>query len=127
MRKKSKRKERKVEEKVAQTTIPTETGPPGILTNAPDGSLTLRPFPDDLLDEAEQEPDHIDLAEYWRVIAKLREKGLTFREVADWLSQRGVDADHNAVYRVYSKHLTPDQIMVEADREEREKNLLMEL
>ena len=107
--------------------VPEMTPLPGIITDGPDGRLTLRPFPDDLLEEAEQEADHIDLAEYWRVIAKLREKGLTFREIADWLTERNVDADHNAVYRVYTKHLTSEQIAVEADREKREENLMMEL
>jgi transposase-like protein len=75
-------------------------------------------FPDDLLEEAEQEPNHLDLDEYWQVIAKLREKGLTFREVAEWLAERNVHADHNAIYRVYTKHLSPDQ----AEAEERERD-----
>jgi hypothetical protein len=95
--------------------------------DSPEGGLTLRPFPGDLLEVAEREPDHLDLAEYWEVIAKLRAKGFTFREIAQWLSERNVDADHNAVYRVYTKYLTMDQIAVESDREERERKIRGEL
>jgi hypothetical protein len=91
---------------------------PGAANGAPDAKANLRPFPDDLLEEAEQEPNHLDLDEYWQVIAKLREKGLTFREVADWLAERNVHADHNAIYRVYTKHLSPDQ----GEAEERERD-----
>jgi hypothetical protein len=90
----------------------------GAATVRPDANSSLRPFPDDLLEEAEQEPNHLDLDEYWQVIAKLREKGLTFREVAEWLAERNVHADHNAIYRVYTKHLSPDQ----AEAEERERD-----
>ncbi len=89
---------------------------PGAATVKADANSHLRPFPDDLLEEAEQEPNHLDLDEYWQVIAKLREKGLTFREIADWLAERNVDADHNAIYRVYTKHLSSDQ----AEPKERE-------
>jgi len=99
----------------------------GIIMDSPEGGLTLRPFPGDLLEVAEREPDHLDLAEYWEVIAKLRAKGFTFREIAQWLSERNVDADHNAVYRVYTKYLTMDQIAVESDREERERKIRGEL
>lgn len=80
---------------------------PGAATGKPDANSNLRPFPDDLLEEAEQEPNHLDLDEYWQVLAKLREKGLTFREISDWLAERNVHADHNAIYRVYTKHLSP--------------------
>jgi hypothetical protein len=106
---------------------PQSNGPPGILTDGPDGKLTIRPFPDDLLNEAEQEPDHTDLAEYWRVIGKLREKGLTFREIAEWLSERNIDADRNAVYRVYMKYVSDEEIaVVESDLEKREIELRTE-
>jgi hypothetical protein len=90
-------------------------GPAIVKSEAPSN---LRPFPNDLLEEAEQEPNHLDLDEYWQVIAKLREKGLTFREIAEWLAERNVHADHNAIYRVYTKHLSPDQ----AEAEERERD-----
>ncbi|HEX3716568.1 MAG TPA: hypothetical protein VH595_01260 [Verrucomicrobiae bacterium] len=91
---------------------------PGAATAKANANSNLRPFSDDLLEEAEQEPNHLDLDEYWQVIAKLREKGLTFREVAEWLAERNVHADHNAIYRVYTKHLSPDQ----AEAEERQLN-----
>ncbi len=95
----------------------------GIITESPEGGLTLRPYPGDLLEVAQREPDHLDLAEYREVIAKLRAKGFTFREIAEWLSERNVDADHNAVYRVYMKNLSEDEIAVEVDHEERERRI----
>ncbi|MGA2174319.1 MAG: hypothetical protein ABSH38_04965 [Verrucomicrobiota bacterium] len=101
--------------------------PPGHLTESSDGVLRIRPFPESLLHEAEREPDHVDLAEYWRVIFKLREKGFTFRDIALWLSERNVEADHNAVYRVYSNHMTAEQTAIESDLEEREKQMIEEL
>jgi hypothetical protein len=99
---------------------------PGAANVKPDANSNLRPFPDDLLEEAEQEPNHLDLDEYWQVIAKLREKGLTFREISDWLAERNVHADHNAVYRVYTKHVSPDQVESE-EREHRADKLMREI
>jgi hypothetical protein len=105
------------------TSVSQRTARPGVAIVKPDANSNLRPFPDDLLEEAEQEPNHLDLDEYWQVIAKLREKGLTFREVAEWLAERNVHADHNAIYRVYTKHLSPDQ--AEAEERQREGARLM--
>lgn len=57
-----------------------------------------------LLEEAEGEPTRVELPKYMEVIEVLREKkGFSFREIAEWLAKRGVDADHNAVYRLYTK------------------------
>jgi O-methyltransferase involved in polyketide biosynthesis len=67
------------------------------------------PSPDELLMEAEQEPNVRLLNHYAQVIGTLKKKGFTFRRIADWLKERGVQADHNAVWRVYSKHMRPDQ------------------
>jgi len=98
---------------------------PGIITDGPDGQPTLRPFPHDLLEEAEQEPDRQDLGDYVQVMVKLRQKGFTFREIAEWLRERGVDADHNAVYRVYNNNVTEeqerDEVVRSLDEEEQQK------
>src|SRR4029077_3821220 len=106
---------------VAPMAEPGATKPPGILKQERIGKLTVRPFPEDLLEEAEQEPDHRELAEYLEVVVKLREKGFSFREIADWLEERNVEADHNAVYRVYSKHMTRKEGLLEAGLDEEEK------
>ena len=61
------------------------------------------PSPADLLTEVEAEPDYRGLRAYLSVICGLRKKGFSFREVADWLTKRGVEANHSAVYRVFVK------------------------
>jgi hypothetical protein len=98
----------------------------GIIEQIGPNEVTIRPFPNDLLDEAEAEPDHRTLAEYHAVIAKLRGKGFSFREIAEWLSKRNVDADHNAVYRVYTKYMSMDEAELEADLEQEAKERAIE-
>lgn len=94
--------------------------PPGIITYGPDGSVGLRPFPSDLLREAEMEPDYQDLSTYFEVMLTLRRKGFSFREIAEWLSERGVEADHNAVYRVYNNNLPEEGEREEVMRQQAE-------
>jgi hypothetical protein len=102
-----------------------QIAPPGIIVHDSRGEISLRPFPDDLLEEAEQEPNERDLAEYIEVIVTLREKGLSFRDIAGWLSKRGVEADHNAVYRVYTKLATEDEMRLESELEQEEREQAM--
>ncbi len=82
------------------------------------------PPPEALLERARGEPNRKLLLEYSEVIHTLRnEKGFSFREIAEWLTDNGVDADYNAVYRVYTKGMHPmdeAQVAQEADEEERE-------
>lgn len=54
---------------------------------------------------ARGEPNPRLVADYIEAITVLRdEKGFTFREIAQWLTKRfGIEADHNAVYRAYTK------------------------
>src|SRR6266480_3162001 len=61
------------------------------------------PPPELLFREAEQEPDFRTLSAYVDSVRTLRDKGFSYRDIADWLSERGVHADHNAVYRVRSE------------------------
>jgi DNA-binding transcriptional MerR regulator len=67
------------------------------------------PYPDprELLIEAQSELANKDLSQYADVIRTLREKGFSFREIAQWLSKRGVPTDHNGVYRVFTTALHP--------------------
>jgi hypothetical protein len=82
------------------------------------------PPPEYLLEEAMKEPDRKLLEEYIQSIKVLRDnKRFTFREIADWLKQYGVIADHNAIYRAYLKHLPDeDAALVAEAREEDERN-----
>ena len=81
------------------------------------------PPPDALLREAEEEPNYRDLSEYCPVIATLRNKGFSYREIAEWLSERGVELDHNAVYRLYTREMSDS----EAHRADEEADLEAQL
>jgi hypothetical protein len=60
--------------------------------------------PQQLRAEAEKEPSHKGLDHYFEAIRVLKEdKGFSYREIAAWLQQRGLNVDHNAVWRAYSK------------------------
>ena len=71
------------------------------------------PPPGALLREAEEEPNYRDLNEYCPVIATLRGKGFSYREIAEWLSERGVELDHNAVYRLYTRNMSDHEAKME--------------
>jgi hypothetical protein len=54
------------------------------------------------LQAAEQEPKRILLADHIKTIITLRDKKrLTFRAIAEWFGERGVETDQSAVYRAY--------------------------
>ena len=78
------------------------------------------PPPEVLFQQAEQEPDFRALSAYVDSIRMLRDKGFSYRDIAEWLSERGIEADHNAVYRVYTKSLSDFDAHLEAEREEQE-------
>ena len=60
--------------------------------------------PQQLRTEAQMEPSRRGVADYAEAIRVLKEdKGFSFREIAVWLQERGLSADHNAVWRAYSK------------------------
>jgi hypothetical protein len=60
--------------------------------------------PNKLRVEALREPSRRGLEDYSDTIRVLKEeKGFSFREIAVWLKQRGLQSDHNAVWRAYSK------------------------
>jgi hypothetical protein len=81
------------------------------------------PPPDALLREAEDEPNYRDLSEYCPVIATLRGKGFSYREIAEWLSERGVELDHNAVYRLYTRNLSDHEARMEDQEADLEAQL----
>ena len=81
------------------------------------------PPPDALLREAEEEPNYRDLNEYCPVIATLRGKGFSYREIAEWLSERGVELDHNAVYRLYTRNMSDHEAKMEDQEADLEAQL----
>jgi len=88
------------------------------------GENYLRKTPKGMFEEAEAEANQRELADYRDTISLLRQKGFSFREIGEFLTKRGVFADHNAVYRIYTKFMTPDEIeeenRIEAEERERE-------
>ena len=63
--------------------------------------------PQQLKAEAQKEPQRRRLDDYRNTIRLLKdEKGFSLREIASWLQERGVNVDHNAVWRTYSKGLS---------------------
>ncbi len=57
------------------------------------------PTPAEILREAKREPERQRLDTYREAISTLRDKGFTWREVADFLRERGVDTDHTKLFR----------------------------
>ncbi len=58
---------------------------------------------DELLTAAKAAPAKVRLEEYREVVQELRGKGFTWREVADFLTERGVTTDHTWVYRTFGQ------------------------
>lgn len=61
--------------------------------------------PDQLLTAALAVTDKDDLREHLGTIALLRNKNLSWREIAEFMQQHGVQVDHARLYRVFAKHL----------------------
>ena len=70
--------------------------------------------------EAQKEPSRRGLDDYRDTIQVLRdEKGFSLREIAAWLQDRGLNVDHNAVWRTYSKGSQRGQLTAIPERIER--------
>jgi hypothetical protein len=100
--------------------VPGTATPAEVITVPPRTEISMPP-PEWLFREAEQEPDFRALSAYVDSIRTLRDKGFSYREIAHWLSERGIDVDHNAVYRVYTNSLSDDDAHLEDLREAEEE------
>jgi hypothetical protein len=56
--------------------------------------------PDEMLKQAKAVPEKQELDLYLETIWELRGKGKSYREIAEFLNERGVVTDHTAVYRL---------------------------
>ena len=84
------------------------------------GSEEYVPDPRKLQVEARMEPRRRGLEDYHEVIRVLREeKGFSLREIAAWLQDRGLQVDHNAVWRTYSKDGRGGEVASTLERNER--------
>lgn len=62
------------------------------------------PDPADVLRQAELEPVRLrGLEPYVTVVRTLRDKGWTYRRIAEWLNAKGVPCNGSKVYRVFIK------------------------
>lgn len=62
------------------------------------------PSPEELLRDALAAPARTDLAPHVDAIRALREKKWSWREIADFLRERGVETDHTKLLRFMQKH-----------------------
>ena len=68
------------------------------------------PERDAFFEQAMQEPKRKLVADHTGTIRVLRnEKRFTFRQIAEWLTARGIETDHSAVYRAYLASIPPEQ------------------
>ena len=58
---------------------------------------------EDILAAAKAAPAKVQLEAYREAVEELRQKGYTWREIADFLTERGVQADHTRVYRTFGQ------------------------
>jgi hypothetical protein len=117
MKKKDACKQRKMSAKKIAARIGSAraTAPAKELVSIP--SAAVPPPPDAMLEMAEREPDYRTLSAYADSIGMLRDKGFSYREIADWFSKRGIYVNHNAVYRVYTNSLSDLDAHFEGERE----------
>ena len=57
----------------------------------------------DILKEAKLAPDKRGLEAHRDAISVLRQKDYTWREIADFLNERGIETDHTKVFRLFKK------------------------
>lgn len=68
------------------------------------------PLPDAFLEQAKKEQKRKLVSDHVNTINLLRnEKRFTFREIAEWLTARGIETDHSAVYRAYLAAIPEEQ------------------
>jgi len=56
-----------------------------------------------ILDDAMKQPKKDTLLEHKAAIEVLREKGYTWREIAQFLTERGIETDHTKIYKLIQR------------------------
>lgn len=76
--------------------------------------------PKEILEAAKAAPHRNPLEEHRATIETLRQKKYTWREIADFLNDRGLDADHTAIYRLITplptkgiKKVLPSEVSID--------------
>ena len=76
--------------------------PPALVIPPPRPSDSDVPASEAFLEQARKEPVRKLISDHTETIVVLRnEKRFTFRAIAEWLNERGIEADHSVVYRIY--------------------------
>ena len=70
--------------------------------------------PDQILAAAKAASPKVRLEEHRDAVEVLRDKGFTWRDIADFLNQQGVQTDHTRVYRTFGQ--SPKQRATESRR-----------
>ena len=79
--------------------------------------------PRQLQAEALREPPRWGLDAYRETIRVLKEeKGFSLREIATWLQGRGMDFDHNAVWRTYARRPRESRVTSHGERSEQNEH-----
>jgi len=77
------------------------------------------PDPEVVARAAAEAPAPRVLEDYNQAIEILRDKKFTFREIAEWLNKKfNIQADHNSVWRAYTKHMDDYGAHLEARADE---------
>jgi len=58
---------------------------------------------DEILQDAESAPDKRGIKAHREAIELLRKKDYTWREIAEFLNERGIQADHTKIFRMFSR------------------------
>ncbi|MCG2592990.1 hypothetical protein LZ009_09375 [Ramlibacter sp. XY19] len=82
------------------------------------------PSPEALLEKARKAPARQDLAEHLETIKTLRDKKWSWREVAEFLKENGVDTDHTKLLRFMQKQENRWSVPGSADYYEALKSLV---
>jgi hypothetical protein len=86
-----------------------------VFLSRPSAANSEVPAREAFLEEAKNEQKRKLISDHILTIRMLRDdKSFTFRGIAEWLTKRGVEADHSAVYRAYVAAIP------EGDRDPRE-------
>lgn len=73
------------------------------------------PDPKRLLAEAEALPEKVHIGDHWETISVLREKDYSWREIAAWLTERGVSVHYKQLERYDKKR---DALGADADADD---------
>lgn len=80
--------------------------------------------PKDLFNQAQESIEQgWDLDDYSDTMWKLRNADWSFRKIAEWLTNKGIDCTHNQVYYILKQHAGDAETAINLDLEIRDEDL----